>query len=209
MAGGGTPSPLGEGWGTLAAKAPTLTLPQRGRGKKYRFSCEREGKSEHAGRSLPPPLGEGWGGGTLATKAPTLRSPKGRGKKSILSRPGKSPSPQGREKSEHPRQAGFEVLRRQALETRSGKALQTANHEGREHRGLHLGIHAGRGRARRLRRRSRRLCLSVASILSKNWFMRCCRRSFSNTSASPTITRVMPGFFSANCSSMATTLAAC
>ena len=34
--------------------------------------------------------------------------------------------------------------------------------------------------------------------------MRCCRRSFSNTSASPTITRVMPGFFSANCSSMAT-----
>ena len=30
--------------------------------------------------------------------------------------------------------------------------------------------------------------------------MRCCRRSFSNTSASPTMTRAMPGFFSPNCS---------
>ena len=50
----------------------------------------------------------------------------------------------------------------------------------------------------------RRHCFSEASTLSKNWFMRCCSRSFSNTSASPTITRVMPGFFSANWISMAT-----
>ena len=38
--------------------------------------------------------------------------------------------------------------------------------------------------------------------------MRCCRRSCSNTSASPTITRAMPGFFSANCTSSITTRAA-
>ena len=51
---------------------------------------------------------------------------------------------------------------------------------------------------------ARRHCLREDSTLSKNWFMRCCSRSFSNTSASPTITRVMPGFFSANWISMAT-----
>ena len=53
---------------------------------------------------------------------------------------------------------------------------------------------------------SRRSCRRADSILSKNRFMRCCRRSFSNTSASPTITRVMPGFFSPNCSSRPTSL---
>jgi cytochrome c len=39
------------------------------------------------------------------------------------------------------------------------------------------------------------------SMRSNNWFMRWCKRSFSNTKASPTITRAMPGFFSPNCSS--------
>ena len=44
-------------------------------------------------------------------------------------------------------QAGFQVLRRQALEARAGKALQTADHEGHDYRGSHLGIDRGRGGA--------------------------------------------------------------
>ena len=55
----------------------------------------------------------------------------------------------------------------------------------------------------------RRLWRSCDSTRSKNWFMRAISRSCSNTSASPTITRVMPGFFSPNCSSTATIFCAC
>ena len=51
----------------------------------------------------------------------------------------------------------------------------------------------------------RRHWRKVDSMRSKNWFMRVCRRSCSKTMASPTITRTMPGFFSPNCSSNATT----
>src|SRR4029079_14260821 len=55
---------------------------------------------------------------------------------------------------------------------------------------------------------TRRLCLSVDPKRSKNWFMRTCSRSCSPTSASPVITRTIPGFFSANASSISTSFAA-
>src|SRR6266581_303404 len=48
---------------------------------------------------------------------------------------------------------------------------------------------------------TRRHCLSVASRRSCSWLMRTWSRSSSFTSASPTSTRVMPGFFSAKLSS--------
>ena len=117
----------------------------------------------------------------------------------------RTPARSAAKASQHARQAGFQVLRRRALEARAGEALQAADDEGREHRGAHLRVDRRRGRRRRALRRH---CLSEDSTLSKNWFMRCCRRSFSNTSASPTITRVMPGFFSANWISIATMRAA-
>src|SRR3989338_5312048 len=52
-------------------------------------------------------------------------------------------------------------------------------------------------------------CLSVASMRSSIWLMRCCKRSFSFTSASPVSTRVMPRFFCAKLSSIAMIASTC
>ena len=88
------------------------------------------------------------------------------------------------------------------------RVAQAADREGGQHRGLGVGVHRRRGGAGRLgRRRAGSGAAAIDAV--ENWFMRASRRSFSNTSASPTITRVMPGFFSPNCSSTVSTLRTC
>ena len=92
------------------------------------------------------------------------------------------------------------------LEARAREALQAADRERGQRRRLRLRVDGRRLPSRAPSASWRRLWRSCDSIRSKNWFMRAVRRSFSNTSASPTITRVMPGFFSPNWSSTARTL---
>ena len=106
-------------------------------------------------------------------------------------------------------QRDVEVLGRAAAEARAREALQAADRERGQRRGLRVGIDRRRGRARGLGARRAGSGAAATRCGRRTGSCAPCRRSFSNTSASPTITRVMPGFFSPNCSSTVRIRCAC